>query len=98
MKKFKIIVEGRNFLINIDKFPKKMGFYTIRFVEADDESKAESVALDLVRVELKERDIILNDFANPPMLYIEQIEEVSSFNKKEIHGKGFTWYPENENF
>lgn len=94
MKKFKIIIEGRNFLIHIEKFSKKMGFYTTRFVEAEDESKAESIALDLIRAELNERDIVLNDFMNPPMLYIEKNEEVLSYNKKEINGKGFTWYPE----
>jgi hypothetical protein len=56
--------------------------------------KPNQLLLILIRAELNERDIVLNDFMNPPMLYIEKNEEVLSYNKKEINGKGFTWYPE----
>ena len=45
MKKFRVFVRGENFLINLDGVNQKLGFYTTRYVEAEDEEAAESAVM-----------------------------------------------------
>jgi hypothetical protein len=68
MKKYKVLVRGENFLINVDGCVKKLGFYTTRFVEANDDREAEDNALSLLRTDSKLRDCILNEESDTPML------------------------------
>jgi hypothetical protein len=42
MKKFRVLLEGRNLLINSQEGLKKMGFYTTRFIEAGSPKQAEN--------------------------------------------------------
>lgn len=53
MKKFKVFVRGENFLINLDGVEQKMGFYTTRFVEAENEVAAEYAVMDILRSDPK---------------------------------------------
>jgi hypothetical protein len=92
MKKFEIMIEGKNFLIRIDDEIRRVGFFTTRFVEANNAAAAEGRALDLVRDELRDR--VLNERTNPPMMFIKRMDEVSSFGDRSVPGKGFSWYPE----
>lgn len=41
MKKYRVFVRGENFLMNVDSVNQMLGFYTTRFVEAEDEQAAE---------------------------------------------------------
>jgi hypothetical protein len=96
MKKYTVRVEGRNYLVKSldDNKEEKLGFFTARFVEANNKKEAENIALNLIREEL--HDKIINKRDNPPMLYVEDIDEVSSFGDNIVPGKGFTWYPEED--
>ena len=81
-------------MINIENVDQKCGFFTTRFVEAKDSSSAEKIAMDYIRNELK--DIVLNKQSDPPMMYIDKIEEVDSFGSKDVPGAGFTWFKDEE--
>jgi hypothetical protein len=94
MKKFRIFVRGENFLINLDGVNQKLGFYTTRFVEADDEEAAEYAVMDLLRSDPKLVKGVLNEESDPPMMYAEEIEELQSFETFPIPAHGFTFYPE----
>ena len=59
MKRYKVLVEGVNFLIEIDNELIKHGFYTWRCVEAPDPAKAESITMEMLRGELK--GVVKND-------------------------------------
>ncbi len=94
MKKYKVLIEGGNCLLHAQKSPQKYGFFTTRFIEAQDSSNAEKIAIDLIRGELLEK--VLNDPSDPPLLSLSEIREVESFDNHLVPGTGFTWYPEPE--
>jgi hypothetical protein len=94
MKKFKVIVRGEGFLINIDDLDQKRGFYTVRFVEAQDAVAAEYAVMDMLRDDPKLTKGVLNDKSDPPMMYAEEVEEIDSFEGFPLKATGFVWYPE----
>ena len=66
MKKFKVCIKGKNFLVKIDEEAKKHGFYAARAVEAKDSTDAIDAAMDSIRAELKKD--VLNDESDPPTM------------------------------
>lgn len=94
MKKYKVFVRGENFLINLDGVNQKMGFYTTRFVEAENEEAAEYAVMDMLRSDPKLVKGVLNEGSDPPMMYAEEIEELKSFKEFPVPGTGFAFYPE----
>lgn len=96
MKKYKVFLQGKNFLISIDKKIQKYGFYTTRFVEANDEKEAENKSVDLIRDDPELRQSVLNDKDDPPTIYMETIDELYDFNGTNVPGNGYTFYPEDE--
>jgi hypothetical protein len=94
MKKFRVFVRGENFLINLDGVEQKLGFYTTRYVEAQNEEAAEYVVMDMLRGDRKLAKGVLNDKSDPPMMYAEEVEEIDSFEGFPLPGTGFAFYPE----
>ena len=92
MKKYRVMVEGINFLIRVDTETMKHGFFTTRFVEARDEDEAESKVVEMLRVELK--TLVQNEQSDSPMMFVEEIEELESFGEFKVPGAGFSWYPD----
>lgn len=92
VKKFRVLVEGVNFLIEMDNELGKYGFYTTRFVTAADESEAEKLAVEMLRIEL--RKSVMNDKSDSPVMFVEEIEELKSFDGLNSPGTGFVWYPD----
>lgn len=90
MKKYKVIIEGANFLVRVGTETRKLGFFTTRFVEAQDEQEAENKTIDMLRVELE--TLVQNDKSDSPMMFVEEIDELKSFGEFEVPGAGFTWY------
>ncbi len=89
MKKFRVFLRGENFLLKEEGSVKRFGFYTTRFVEALDEDQAEQTAVELVRKEDQLQEAVWNDQSDPPMIFVEEIDEISTF---ESHGGGFSFY------
>ena len=96
MKTFYVMLNGRNFLLEIDGPPKRYGFYSSKVVTASDEEEAELKAVDLVRAEQDLKAPTLNAKDDPPMLYLEEIREITKEKAKDIPTKGHTFYPEDE--
>lgn len=94
MKKYRVRTEGKNFIVKIDEIPEKLGFFTTRFIEAENEQEAEKKALDLIRNELS--GAVLNDRSNPPVMFTEEVIELDSFGDNLTPGSGFTWYSDDE--
>ena len=93
MKKYKVFVRGENFLLNFDGVNQKFGFYTTRFVEAEDEEAAEYAVMDLLRGDPQLVRSVSNEDSDPPMMFAEEIEELESFKGFTVPGAGFTFYP-----
>jgi len=97
MKRFKVKLHGKNFLLNLDGEPKKFGFYATRFVKAEDPQEAEKIAVILTHQNPNLRKTVLNETDDRPKINLEEIKEVSFlkfFAKKST--TDFTFYPENE--
>jgi hypothetical protein len=94
MKKYRVFLQGKNCLLNIDDKTEKTGFYTTRFVEANDELEAENKSVELIRNDPQLRQSVLNEKGDPPIIYLEDIEEISDFDGINTPGAGYTFYPD----
>jgi hypothetical protein len=91
---YKVLLNAENFLICIDHMEELHGFYTIKFVQAENEEEAELKAVDLIKNDKELHEATLNKKRNidlVPMIYLEEINEISKHELKNDHGK--TWYP-----
>jgi hypothetical protein len=70
----------------------EVGFYTTRFVAAEDEESAEVLAVALVRAELSENGLSAFQGDNV-ILRREQLDELESFGEALVPGRGFTFFP-----
>ena len=96
MKKYKVLARGQNFLLDLNGLVEKVGFYTTRFVEAENESQAEDNAISTVRADPQLCDVVLNPQSDTPMLFVEEITELDSFEGFGVPGAGFSFYRESQ--
>ena len=94
MSTYRVLLNGENFLIEWDGQPSKTGFYTTRVVEADNPDEAETIAVEIIKQDARLRSITLNGKEDSPMIYVDEIEEVSSLAPGENTATGFAFYPE----
>ena len=94
MKKYRVFVRGENFLMNFDNKDQKVGFYTTVFIEADNEEAAELNAVDLLRHDPKLVSNVLNAKADSPMMFVDEIEELDSFEGLHLPRLGFSFFTE----
>ncbi len=80
--------------MKVDRQPKRMGFYTTRFVEADLPDEGETLAVQLIREDSKLRKIVHNKKSDPPMIYLEGIALLKSFKGIKLPGTGYMFYEE----
>jgi hypothetical protein len=93
-----VLIEGTNLYFEVRRFwlwrrPRRHGFYTTRYVVAEDMRNAVEGAIALVRSELHEREVGLT----PPddvMLAIDKVTELESFEGVNPPGRGFVFYPD----
>ena len=78
---FRVLINGENFLLEFGGSPRRLGFYTTRFVEALDGAEAENIAIDLVRNDQHLRSSVLNAREDPPMLYAREVEQIDAPQK-----------------
>jgi hypothetical protein len=92
MYKYKVLLRGQNFLLNLEGKRERVGFYTTRFVEAQNPQEAEANAISALRTDPELCDSVLNDKSDPPMMFIEEITELESFDGLTLPGTGFSFY------
>ena len=89
---WRVLLEGRNFWLRVDSDTRRLGFYTTRFVEAEDERSAELVAIQLIRDDPKLPEV-LHQRSDPPMIYAEEITAVAAPDRDHPN-TGYTFYLE----
>jgi hypothetical protein len=94
-KKFRVMLEGGNLLMEMQGI-ERLGYFTTRYVEAEDGDGAAEHALDLVRNELNSTGNLLNEIDDPPVVSVSEITQLMSFKGIRVPGKGFTFFPEDE--
>jgi len=90
--KFRVLINGQNYWLNIEGKPQKTGFYTTRFVEAQDAEKAKAIAEEMIRGDSKLSHGLLNERDDPPVICIEKVEEVVTL----APAHGYAFYSEDE--
>jgi hypothetical protein len=83
---------GENFLLRSEGTVKRLGFYTTRFVEAFDEDDAEYRAVEALHDEHLRRTEILNDEADPPLVFAERIDEIAPGASVRERWSGLTFF------
>jgi hypothetical protein len=96
MKKYRVMLEGRNFLIAMDGKVGKFGFYQTFFIDAHSPAEAENAAVQKVRANSDLKTTVRNPKDDPPMVYLEEIEEIQEFPKDSHLVTGRGWYSEDE--
>ncbi len=92
MSHWRVKLNGKNFWLRLDADPKRLGFYTTRYVEANNAQEAELAAVQLIRDD-PELQGVLNERSDPPMIYAEEIIEVTVLDSKYVNA-GYTFYIE----
>ncbi len=72
---WRVSLEGKNFWLKLDDSAKKFGFFTTRYVEADDPENAENAAVQMLREDPK-LQAVLNDRSDPPTIFAGEIIEI----------------------
>ena len=94
MNKFRVLVRGENFEMKVEGAVKRLGFFVTRFVVAESQAEAETRAIETVSRDDRLRDSVLNDASNSPMLFADEIEEVSCLEDMERQDEGFAFFDE----
>lgn len=96
MKKYKVMINGQNFHIEVDGKIQKLGFYTTKWVEAQNPKDAELKAVDLVRQDDFFKVSVRNPHDNTPMIYLKELSEVENFDGVNLPGAGYAFYPDDK--
>lgn len=92
MPLWRVKLNGQNFWLRMNGTPKRLGFFTTRYVEASNAQEAELLAVQLIRDDPELRPVI-NEHSDPPKVFAEEIVQVAvpSHNRPNT---GYTFYPE----
>ena len=94
MPKYRVRIDAQNFLVEMEGAEGRYGFFTSRFVEADDPAAAESAAVQMLRDDAEPRGLVRNSPNDPPVIYVEEITELDSLDG--INNQpGRAWYEMN---
>lgn len=91
-KCYKILIEGKNFLLDMDGKKQKYGFFTTRWVQAGHSSEAEAFALRELHSDKKLKGMAYNAADDPPVLHVDELEEVDAL----LPATGLALYLDNE--
>jgi hypothetical protein len=80
MRKYRLLMNGRNYLIHSDGKPKKHGFFQDLYLEADNPRQAEALAVARIRFNKELKDAALNRQDDPWVVYLDTIWELDNFN------------------
>ena len=89
---YRVFLRGENFLMEVDGKPTRMGFYTTRFVQANNRDGAELLAVDLIRSDSWLKKSVSNDRSDPPKIFAEEIDLVEGEGAPDV-GAGFSFFP-----
>ena len=89
---YRVFLRGVNFLLTVDGKPTRMGFYTTRFVQANNRDGAELLAVDLIRQDKRLKESVSNERSDPPMIFADEIDVVDESEVPES-SYGYAFFP-----
>jgi hypothetical protein len=99
MNDYHVLVNGKNFLVESGSDLKKHGFFISVYVQADSSQQAEFSAMEQLMQYKGLHGYVRNSREDPPVMYAEEIQEISNYETIEPKIQGLAWYSElnNEN-
>lgn len=95
MKKYRLLINGQNFLIDKDGKPRKHGFYQNVFIESDNPKQAELMVISKTWHDKELMDMTLNKKKDPPRIRLDTFWELDEADYVGNHIKtGRTFYLE----
>lgn len=95
-KKYIVMLEGRNFILDDGGEPTRFGFTTTRHVEAADPEEAGQRAIQDVRGDDRLNASLLNDPSDPPRVTMTRAIEVESFDSDRSPELGYIFYEDRD--
>lgn len=86
---WRVLLRGENFLVHLKDTPTRIGFYATRFATANDEEAAEALAVTMIKSDPELIQAVINEPSDPPMIYLEDLEEIANFDTE---GSGYTFF------
>ncbi len=96
MKKYQVKLEGKNFLLEQEGKIVKHSFFTTRYVEANNPKEAELSAVALIKNDTALTESVRNNHSLEPMIYLEGLSEIESFEDINVPGAGYSFYTDNK--
>ena len=94
LPRYRILINGRGFLIEDDDGLSKYGFFQVHWIEAASKDAAEKIALERVRANSSLRSSCRNAADDPPTLCIDEILEVPTEEGQEEMASGLAFFLE----
>ena len=94
MPTYRAIVNGRNFLLEIDGKQQRFGFFQTVIVAAATPAQAELDAISTVKASPDLQQLVKNDRADPPMLHLDTLHEVEAAEAGGPSSEGRSLYRE----
>jgi hypothetical protein len=89
---YQVVINGKNFLVEVDSSLTKLGFFTNLYVQADSKQQAEFTAMQqLMQYEGLSR-YVRNSKEDPPVMYADEIKEISNYTEIEPKIDELAWY------
>ena len=89
--KFGVRLRGENFEITYEGESVNFGFLTTRFVKADNQDAAKSIAVEMVRKDKRLVDALLQNRKYEPKVYLEEIWQEKWWRR--VGGHGYCFFP-----
>ncbi len=89
---FRCFIQGEHLPSKLDGQPVLLGFFTTRFVEAEDAGQAQSLAMKQLRAEPRLKPPADHPPSGQAQVFFKEVTEVPA-HKVPTQQPGFTWYP-----
>ncbi len=96
MKKYVVMLEGRNFIFAHEGEPKLYGFSATRDIEASNPDDANRKAIQEVRDDEELNASLMNSPSNPPRISVMRHIEVKAFDSSTRHKLGYIFYEDHD--
>lgn len=97
MPTYEVELNGRNFLLEVDGVPRRMGFYILRYVDATTSQEAAQAAVQATwKHESLANVLNVNDRSDAPTIYAEDIIELSEVPQPDEVELGLSFYSEDD--
>ncbi|MDQ3041452.1 MAG: hypothetical protein M3R11_03620 [Acidobacteriota bacterium] len=93
MNRYRVRLNGRNFLLNLEGDAQKFGFYTTRDIEAESFEDAELKVVKNIQEDETLKNNVLNGKNDSPMIYVNEMKVLDAVEEK-LNNSGFTFYRE----